>query len=203
MNLVINISNCILNALDRARAFDFLGPLALRLYLAPIFILAGWSKLSALADTAYYFGESLGLPAPMLLAWLAGMAELCGGIGLLLGFAVRLWAIPLMITMVVAATTAHWQQGWHVLPETQLMVPWEWRSDLIDEAVSRRDAARALLQAHGDYNWLTAAGNITVLKNGIEFAATYFVMLLVLLFVGAGRYVSLDYWLARRFRAAG
>lgn len=202
MNLVINISNCILNALDRARAFDFLGPLALRLYLAPIFILAGWSKLSALADTAYYFGESLGLPAPMLLAWLAGMAELCGGIGLLLGFAVRLWAIPLMITMVVAATTAHWQQGWHVLPETQLMVPWEWRSDLIDEAVSRRDAARALLKEHGDYSWLTAAGPITVLKNGIEFAATYFAMLLVLLFAGAGRYASLDYWLARRFRAA-
>ena len=203
MNLVINISNRILNGLDRARAFDFVGPLALRLYLAPIFILAGWGKLSALADTAYYFGEYLDLPAPMLLAWLAGMAELCGGLGLLLGFAVRVWAIPLMITMAVAAATAHWQQGWHVLPETQLTVPWEWRGDLIDDAVQRRDAARALLQAHGDYNWLTAAGNITVLKNGIEFAATYFVMLLVLLFVGAGRYVSLDYWLARRFRAAG
>lgn len=203
MNLVINISNHILNGLDRARACDFLGPLALRLYLAPIFILAGWGKLSALADTAYYFGEYLGLPAPLLLAWLAGMAELGGGIGLLLGFAVRLWAIPLMLTMAVAAATAHWQQGWHVLPEIQLVMPWEWRSDLIAEAVVRRDAARALLQEHGDYNWLTAAGNITVLKNGIEFAATYFVMLLVLFFVGAGRYASLDYWLARRFRAAG
>ncbi|HEX5635541.1 MAG TPA: DoxX family protein, partial [Gammaproteobacteria bacterium] len=31
--------------------------------------------------------------------------------------------------------------------------------------------------------------------NGIEFAATYLIMLLVLFFYGAGRYVSADYWL--------
>ena len=37
-----------------------------------------------------------------------------------------------------------------------------------------------------------------VLNNGIEFAATYFIMLLSLLFTGGGRYSSLDYWLARR-----
>jgi putative oxidoreductase len=37
-----------------------------------------------------------------------------------------------------------------------------------------------------------------VLNNGIEFAATYFIMLLALFFIGAGRYVSLDYWIARR-----
>ena len=39
-----------------------------------------------------------------------------------------------------------------------------------------------------------------VLNNGIEFAATYFIMLLVLFFNGAGRLVSLDYWIARRWR---
>jgi uncharacterized membrane protein YphA (DoxX/SURF4 family) len=36
-----------------------------------------------------------------------------------------------------------------------------------------------------------------MLNNGMEFAATYFVMLLVLLVYGGGRYVSLDYWLKR------
>ena len=40
----------------------------------------------------------------------------------------------------------------------------------------------------------------TLLKNGIEFAATYFIMLLVLFFTGAGRYLSVDYWIDRRFR---
>jgi putative oxidoreductase len=39
-----------------------------------------------------------------------------------------------------------------------------------------------------------------VLNNGIEFAATYFIMLLVLFFTGAGNYLSLDFWIARRWR---
>jgi hypothetical protein len=33
----------------------------------------------------------------------------------------------------------------------------------------------------------------------VEFAVTYFIMLLALAFLGAGRYVSLDYWIRRRF----
>ena len=37
-----------------------------------------------------------------------------------------------------------------------------------------------------------------VLNNGIEFAVTYPVMLLSLLFTGGGRYVSVDYYLSRR-----
>jgi uncharacterized membrane protein YphA (DoxX/SURF4 family) len=68
---------------------NFLGPLALRIYLAPIFILAGWHKLQALDDTDYYFGEFLGLPAPMQLATLAGLTGFIGGIALLLALALR------------------------------------------------------------------------------------------------------------------
>nr|MBF4390077.1 AraC family transcriptional regulator [Vibrio anguillarum] len=34
---------------------------------------------------------------------------------------------------------------------------------------------------------------------GMEFAATYFVMLMVLFIYGGGRYVSLDYWLKKPF----
>ena len=83
---------------------------------------------------------------------------------------------------------------------TQLTVPWEWRTDLIEEAQPRKDAAKSLLKMHGNYSWLTETGSITILKNGIEFAATYFIMLLVLFFIGAGKYFSLDYWIAKRFR---
>jgi uncharacterized membrane protein YphA (DoxX/SURF4 family) len=39
-----------------------------------------------------------------------------------------------------------------------------------------------------------------ILNNGIEFAATYFIMLLALFFIGAGKYLSVDYWIARRYR---
>ena len=158
---------------DKLRALDFLAPLTLRLYLAPIFILAGMSKLSHIENVASWF-ESLGFPLPTLMVWLAGGTELIGGICLVAGFAVRWVAIPLMVTMVV----------W-----------WEWRKDLIDEAVKRKEKANEVLQENRNYEWITEAGPITILKNGIEFAATYFIMLLVLFFMGAGKYLSIDYYL--------
>jgi putative oxidoreductase len=200
MYAVIQLGNRLIDVLDKLRAADFIGLLALRLYLAPIFILAGYGKLTALDDTAYYFGEYLGLPFPYIMALLAGITEFFGGIALVLGFSVRLFALPLMVTMAVAAVTAHWQYGWHALPESTLTVPWEWRSDLIEQAQERKSAAVSLLKEHGNYDWLTESGNFTVLKNGIEFSATYFVMLMMLFFYGAGRYFSLDYWIVRRFR---
>jgi uncharacterized membrane protein YphA (DoxX/SURF4 family) len=184
------------DALDRTRAADFLAPLALRLFLAPIFIQSGWNKL-ANADRIAPFFESLGLPAPELMVYLSGVAEFAGGWLLLIGLAVRWAAIPLMFTMIVAAVTVHWEHGWHVLPETQLTAPWEWREDLIEGAVERRAMARTLLRRHGNYEWLTETGSITILKNGIEFAAIYFIMLLPLFFSGAGR-LSLDHLLAKR-----
>lgn len=193
--------NCMQSLLDRTRAIDFLGPLALRIYLAPIFIMAGSNKLAHADALAPYF-ESLGIPAPQLMVYVAALTELLGGIALLAGFAVRWFAIPLMFTMVVAATTAHWDNGWHALPETELTVPWEWRTDLIEEANIRKEAVRGLLREHGNYEWLTEAGSVTILKNGIEFAATYFIMLLVLFFTGAGKYFSLDYWIACKWRNA-
>lgn len=191
--------NRLQDLLDMTRGIDFLGPLALRIYLGPIFILAGMNKLGNAENVASYFGF-LGIPAPELMVYVAGLSELVGGIFLLVGLAVRWMVIPLMVTMVVAAVTAHWENGWHVLPETELTMPWEWRPDLIEDAVERRARARSILREHGNYQWLTGAGSITILKNGIEFAATYFAMLLALLFTGAGRWVSVDHWLEKAFR---
>ena len=183
--------------LDKTRKVDFVAPLLFRLFLAPIFILAGLGKLTGIENTASYF-EFLGLPAPVLMAFMAGLAEFVGGILLVPGIAVRWVAVPLMVTMAVAAGTAHWQNGWHALPETQLTVPWEWRKDLIEGAVERRTMARNLLRRHGNYEWLTETGPITILKNGIEFSATYFIILLSLFFTGAGR-ASIDHLLRRKF----
>lgn len=188
--------------LDRSKQLDFLAPLLLRIFLAPIFIIAGYGKLTNLESTAEYFGNpdwGLGMPAPLLMALLASLTEFFGGIAILIGFATRWFAIPLMFTMAVAAGTAHWQNGWHALPETTLTVPWEWKKDRIEEAVKRRDKAREILKENSNYDWITEYGSITVLKNGIEFAATYFLMLMVLFFFGAGRYVSVDYWLKQKF----
>jgi len=42
-------------------------------------------------------------------------------------------------------------------------------------------------------------GGFVILNNGIEFSATYFIMLLALFFIGAGNYVSADYWGSKKY----
>ena len=185
------------NLLNLSKSIDWLGPVALRIYLAPIYILAGSNKLAHVEDVASWF-EYIGIPAPELMVYVAALTEFVGGILLIAGLAVRWIAIPLMFTMIVAAATAHWENGWHVLPETELTVPWEWRMDLIEDATVRKEEAKSVLRKHSNLDYLSAAGPITVLKNGIEFAATYFIMLLALFFTGAGRIFSIDYWIDRK-----
>ncbi|MCG8325509.1 MAG: DoxX family protein [Thiotrichales bacterium] len=216
MAAVQAIANKSIDLLDKFKGLDFLAPLLLRIYLAPIFIKAGYGKLQLgnseaglferlLADPniVAWFGNpdwGLGLPFPDLLAFMAGWTEFLGGWFLLFGILIRVIAIPLMFTMIVAATTAHWDAGWHALPESKLTVPWEWRTDMIEGALERKQRAVSILKEHSNYSYITEHGSITILKNGIEFAATYFLMLLVLFFTGAGRYLSLDFWVARKYR---
>ncbi|MBV0932567.1 HvfX family Cu-binding RiPP maturation protein [Marinobacterium weihaiense] len=176
---------------------DGLAPLLLRLYLAPVMLQAGWNKLSHFEETVAWFGNpewGLGLPLPELMAALAAGTEFFGGLLLLIGLAVRWISIPLMITMLVAALSVHLDNGWLAIAD-----PSSWlANERVMESAERLARARALLQAHGHYDWLTGRGSLVILNNGIEFAATYFVMLLSLFFTGAGRFTSVDYWLARR-----
>lgn len=215
MTAIVPLLNRAQDLIESARHVDFLGPLALRLYLAPIFIAAGMVKLSSFPDTVAWFGNpdwGLGLPFPYLMAMLATWTEILGGLALLAGVAVRWVSIPLLFTMLVAATTAHWENGWFAIapsdPDTSMAkvlavvgFPGAQESLENSEEVSKRlSAARNLLQRHGHYDWLTGKGGFVILNDGIEFSVTYLIMCLVLLFTGAGRYVSVDYWLARRFR---
>jgi uncharacterized membrane protein YphA (DoxX/SURF4 family) len=180
-------------------AVDFLAPLALRLYLAPVFWMAGTRKLADFESTVDWFGNpdwGLGLPFPQVMAFLAATTETLGAVLLLVGLLVRWIALPLMVTMVVAAVTVHWQNGWLAIAEGAGSV---FASDRTIGAVERLAAAKDILREHGNYGWLTENGGFVVLNNGIEFAATYFVMLLTLFFIGGGRYVGVDYWLARRW----
>jgi uncharacterized membrane protein YphA (DoxX/SURF4 family) len=184
--------------LDKTRAFDFLGPLALRLYLVPIFWMAGTKKLADMDSIIAWFGNpdwGLGLPFPELLAWAVALTETGGAILLLVGFAVRWISIPLMITMVVAAVTVHLPNGWLAIAEGS----GPFATERTMAAIERLDRAKEILRENGNYEWLTEYGNFVVLNNGIEFAATYFIMLLVLFFIGGGRYFSMDYWIRKAF----
>jgi putative oxidoreductase len=200
MQEAVNFINWTQDMLEKVvEAIGFIGPLLLRLYLVPIFWMAGTKKINSMESTIQWFGNpdwGLGLPFPALMAWMAALTEAGGAILLLFGLATRWISIPLMFTMIVAAVTVHLQHGWLAIAEGSGFFATERTMGAID----RLDRAKDILKEHGNYSWLTENGSIVILNNGIEFAATYFVMLLALLVIGGGKYISADYWIAKKFR---
>lgn len=198
MNKLLSFGCKAQSLLNATRAIDFLGPLALRLYLVPVFWMAGTKKLADMDSIIAWFGNpdwGLGLPFPELMAWLATLTEIAGAILLLLGLATRWISIPLMITMIVAAVSVHLQNGWLAIAEGSGF----FASDRTAGAIERLAVAKDILREHGNYDWLTENGSIVILNNGIEFAATYTIMLLVLFFIGPGK-ASLDYLISKKFK---
>lgn len=176
-----------------------LASLLLRLYLAPIFWMAGLSKFNSFENIVDWFGNSewgLGLPAPWLMASLATATELGGAILLTLGLFTRLISIPLIVTMLVAITHVHWENGWQAIADAHA----PFANEQVLAAPEKLERARSILQEHGNYEWLTASGKFVILNNGIEFATTYLIMLLALIGLGAGKYHSLDYWITRHWQ---
>ena len=183
--------------LQRIQSLDGLAPLLLRLYLAPVMMQAGWTKFQSFDSTVAWFGNSewgLGLPFPEVMVVLAAGTELVGGALLIPGIAVRLVSIPLMATMIVAAVTVHLENGWLAIADSSSWLA----NERVMESAERLERARDILRENGNYSWLTGRGSVVILNNGIEFAATYFVMLLTLLFTGGGRYTSVEYFVAKR-----
>lgn len=202
--------------------FGGLVSITLRLILGPILIGAGWEKITG---DNWFSPELLPFPfsvIPVELSWfLASWTEFIGGICLLLGFATRLWAIPLAVTMLVAAGSVHWDNGWPAIAPSnppQICVPgtsankessvfhryikcYNVNARTI-EAAERLARAKSILREHGNYSYLNGSGSIVKLNNGIEFAMIYFAMIMALLIIGGGRYFSIDYYLALLFKRA-
>lgn len=188
-------------------------------------IIAGYNKLgisgewsgfinaiTADANIVTWFGNTqwgLGLPFPDLLAFFAGWSEFLGGWFLLVGLFTRIAAIPLMVTMFIAVTTVHWSNGWFAVtptnPDTSaakvltwLQIPGAQKSLQNSIATKKRlDKIKEVVNENGFTEYLYEKGRPVILNNGIEFSATYFVMLLSLFFTGGGRITSIDYWLTR------
>lgn len=188
------------HAIAKSQVFSGLAPLLLRLYLAPVLLQAGWNKYIHFDDTVNWFGNAewgLGLPFPALLTALAIGSEIAGAVLLGAGLFTRLASIPLMATMLVAIFAVHWPNGWLAIADTSSWLA----NDRVIQSAEQLQAAKALLQQHGDYSWLTKHGSFVILNNGVEFAATYFIMLLALFFTGGGRFTSVDFYLSRWYQA--
>lgn len=122
--------------------------LLIRIVLAYGFYSPAMTKIKDINAIVEWF-QSINMPAPLLNAYLATYTELLGCIFLTLGFGTRLISIPLIITMIVAIKTVHWENGFNA-------------SD-----------------------------------NGYEIPMYYILMLVMLVFSGAGKF-SVDYLIGKK-----
>lgn len=167
------------------RGLDFLAPLALRLFLAPMFWVSGSTKLGLFsspefvwynpltwinmdavqaAAPAFSGGMFADFAAGFLTISVAGL-EVFGAILLILGFAVRWITIPLIIIVGL--------MGFVALKGQSLL-----------------EAGTQFLSSHG---------YTTMANSGFEVSIATIIMLFTLFFIGAGRFFSLDWFIAHGY----
>ncbi|MBZ0232626.1 MAG: DoxX family protein [Deltaproteobacteria bacterium] len=80
--------------------------LVARIAVSAIFLVSGFSKLSDPAGSTAYM-NSAGVPGAETLVYVAGMAELLGGLSLLFGFLTRIGALGLFAFLIVTSLFFH------------------------------------------------------------------------------------------------
>ncbi len=85
--------------------------LPLRLMIGFGFAAHGYAKLSKGPEGFAVILQTLGMPAPGLMAWLTALSELVGGLALMAGAGVLIVSVPLAIIMLVAMFTIHLPYG--------------------------------------------------------------------------------------------
>lgn len=91
--------------------FSHWATVPLRLAVGIIFAAHGWQKFSGGLDGVAQFFGGVGIPLPEVSAFIVAFVELIGGIGLILGFFTRYWALLLSIIMIVAIFTVKLPNG--------------------------------------------------------------------------------------------
>lgn len=101
----------------RERMLEEWGPTALRVGIGSAMMVNGAGKVFGVGpravgiDAFAAYLASIGLPFPLIFAWLAAFAEFGGGLLILLGLFTRVAAIFTGITMAVAMTLVHMPGG--------------------------------------------------------------------------------------------
>lgn len=86
-------------------------PIPLRLIVGYGFVIHGYLKLERGVEVFAAALGGLGLPAPTFLAWLTAIVELACGLAVLGGAYMTWVSIPMVIVLLVAIVTVHWQFG--------------------------------------------------------------------------------------------
>src|SRR5262245_19917788 len=97
-----------------------LGLFILRLILGFVFLMHGLGKLvgppfggSGIDATIQYF-TGIGLPMPTVFAWGLGLADVLGGIALVLGAATKTASAVLALEILIAMVKIHFSQGFAI-----------------------------------------------------------------------------------------
>lgn len=87
----------------------------LRLILGFGFLAHGVAKFSRGPE---HFGAilgAIGVPVPVVTAWVTTWIEIVGGLAVMLGLATELVAVPLIVVMLTAMATVHWPYGFSTI----------------------------------------------------------------------------------------
>lgn len=109
-NKIIEFYFSLTNIFEKLEDFLLLG---IRLTMAYGLYQPALKKLGNIEGTAQWFQSQLGLPFPTLNAYLAGGTEFLGFILLAIGLGARVISFPLIIVMLVAIFSLHWEHGFH------------------------------------------------------------------------------------------
>src|ERR1700760_3984076 len=85
--------------------------LPLRLIVGFGFMEHGYAKLARGADSFAGILQALGVPAPDLFAWATLLAELAGGLAVLIGLLIPIAAAPMIVVLLVAIITVPLPNG--------------------------------------------------------------------------------------------
>lgn len=95
----------------RKEPWGDLALLPLRLIIGFGFMAHGYAKLSAGPQKFAGMLQTIGVPAPGLMAWMTALVEFFGGLAVLAGAFIPIVSIPLAIIMLVAMFTIHLGYG--------------------------------------------------------------------------------------------
>ena len=85
--------------------------LPLRLIIGLGFMAHGFAKLSAGPQKFAGMLQTIGIPAPGLMAWMTALVEFFGGLAVVAGAFIPIVSIPLAVVMLVAMFTVHLPYG--------------------------------------------------------------------------------------------
>jgi len=108
----MSIKDCYINIEKKMSNLQSISLLAARLIVAYGFWTPAWKKFGNIDAVASWFA-TLGIPFPLINAYLSASTEILGVILLTLGLMTRLISIPLIVIMLVAIFTVHLPNGFH------------------------------------------------------------------------------------------